>query len=132
MSDEVIGLQDLINNLGKLPLALGTQKNILARAGRAGGEVILEAFKQKAPRSDEAPHAADSGVVVVSDQTADGCIVKVGPSKKGFYLTFQEFGTAHHSAQPSLRPAFDEKQEEAKRVVGEVIGREIESEMAKR
>lgn len=34
-------------------------------------------------------------------------IVKVGPSKKEFWGMFQEFGTAHHAAQPWMAPAWD-------------------------
>lgn len=34
--------------------------------------------------------------------------VAVGPSKRGWYGSMQEFGTAHHAAQPFARPAFDQ------------------------
>lgn len=35
--------------------------------------------------------------------------------KKGdpFYGLFQEFGTAHHAAQPFMRPAFEQSKEQA-------------------
>lgn len=34
-------------------------------------------------------------------------VVEVGPTKRAFYGRFQEFGTAHHKAQPFMRPTWD-------------------------
>lgn len=130
MLEDIHGLQDLLKKLDDLG-SLVKSKNVIARALRAGAEPIREEAGRRAPRGDEAPHAADTMTTVVSDQTAEGAIAKVGPSKAGFYLSFHEWGTAHMSAQPFLRPAFDEKQDEALKLVGEELGRQIEKEMAK-
>lgn len=40
--------------------------------------------------------------------------------------SFQEFGTAHHAAQPFLRPAADEQHDKAVAIIGEVLAAEIE------
>jgi HK97 gp10 family phage protein len=44
--------------------------------------------------------------------------VAVGPTKDYFYGYFQEFGTAHHGAQPWARPGFDEGKDEALAIIG--------------
>ena len=130
MAEEVVGLQDLLKKLEDLP-SLVSAKNAIARSLRKGAEPIRVEAGRMAPRSDEAPHLADTMVIQVSEQTADGAVAKIGPSKKGFYGTFQEFGTINHSAQPFLRPAFDARQSEALKIVGEVLAAEIEKAMKK-
>lgn len=146
-SDEfVTGLSDLVDNLNSLPLALGTQKNILARAGRQGGEPIRARAAELAPVYDGAARPQkrrgktymlvpgtlrESMSIVVADQSAVGVTVKIGPSRPGFYGGPLEWGGAHQAAEPFLRPAFDEKLDEAVAIIGFVLGSEIEKALLK-
>lgn len=134
MAEDVQGLQQLVNNLGDLPLALGTQKNLIVRALRAGAEPIRARAEELAPDDPTTPGSRikEGMMITVSDQTADGAIAMVGPSRKGFVGQFAEFGTGRQAADPFLRPAFDEQQEEALGIVGEILAQGIEKELAKR
>jgi HK97 gp10 family phage protein len=51
--------------------------------------------------------------------------VAVGPTKAGFYGSFQEFGTAHHAAQPFARPAFDLTAQQSLQILVAVMWREL-------
>lgn len=86
-------------------------KNGLSAAALAAGEVIREAAAAKAPR--RTGFLADE--IVVGEPVTDGgrVSVAVGPSEDAFYGIFQEVGTAHHAAQPFLRPAIDENGDRA-------------------
>lgn len=52
-------------------------------------------------------------------------MMHVGPDAKHFYGSLQEFGTSHHKAQPFMRPAWDEKQDEALEIIKRELGGEI-------
>lgn len=52
-------------------------------------------------------------------------VMHVGPDYKQFHSTLQEFGTAHHPPQPFMRPAFDEKKNEALDIIKRDLGDEI-------
>lgn len=129
MADETIqGLQDLLKKMDDLPLVL--KKTLIVRALRKGAEPIRAEAERRAPW--DTGGLAESMMITVSDQTAEGAIAKIGPSRKEFHGGFNEFGTAHMAAQPFLRPAFDEMQAEALRILGEDLAEGIEREMAKR
>ena|ERR1051325_3956375 len=129
---DVEGLQELLTAMDGLPLAL--QKNLIVRALRKGAEPIREQAEALAPDDPTTPGSRikESMTTTVSDQTADGAIAKIGPSRKGFMGKFAEFGTAHQSAEPFLRPAYDEKIEEAVKLISENLAEGIEREWAKR
>ncbi len=115
-------------------------------------EVAIEALKEAAepiralasalaPRSNQAPHLADN--IIVSETTrvrgfggsgrwrdVDPFVstVAIGPSYRPediFYGQFQEFGTAHHAAQPFLRPAFDVMRSRVPKMIAASLGRAI-------
>ncbi len=149
MTDEAVkGLSDLIGKMNDLPLALGTQKNILVRAARKGGEVIRQKAEDRAPvyQGEERIQkrgkkefklipglTRDNEIIVVSEQTATGCVLKIGPYKPAFYSKWEEFGAPGHG-QPAhawLRPALDETADQALSDIGGFLGPEIEKEMAK-
>ncbi len=110
-----------------MPAKLGTKKNIIVRSLRKGGEVIRVRAEQLAPVLTG--NLKESMMVTVSDQTADSAVAKIGPSRKGFYGQFPEFGTINQSADPFLRPAFDSQREQAVKVIGEELARQIEREL---
>lgn len=124
----VEGMDALLKSMSDLPLAL--QKTLIVRALRKGAEPIRARAEELAPRDEG--QLQESMTITVTDQTADGAIAKIGPSRKGFYGHIVEFGKANNPAQPFLRPAADERTEEAARLCGEILGEGIEKEFAKR
>ena len=133
MSEDIHGLSQLVNNLNDLPLALGTQKNLIVRALRAGAEPIRARAAEMAPDDPTTPWSRikENMMITVSDQTANGAVAKIGPSRKGFVGQFSEWGTSRQSAKPFLKPAYDEKLDEAVRIIGETLADGIEKEMKK-
>ena len=129
----VNGLDELLAKLGEME-SLVTQKRIVARAVRAGAEPIRARAEELAPDDPTTPGSRikEGMMITVTEQTATEAIGKIGPARFAFFGTFQEFGTAHLAAQPFLQPAFDEKQDEALKIMGEMLAEEIESAARKR
>lgn len=122
------GLDELLASMEALPYSM--QKNIIVRALRKGAEPIRERAEELAPFLTGT--LKESMMITVSDQTADGATAKIGPSRKGFYGQFEEFGTARQRAEPFLRPAFDEKVKEAMQLAGEELASQIERSFRRR
>lgn len=142
----VTGLSDLVDRLNQLPLALGTQKNIIARNLRLGSMVIRDEASRLAPVYDGFVRVQkrrgkaftlvpgklrDTMLVVVKDQTATGATAWIGVAAGAWYGSKEEFGTGRQAATPFLRPALDAKIDEAVAVIGYGIGSDIEKQMAK-
>jgi HK97 gp10 family phage protein len=126
--EDVQGLQGLLSKLGDLE-SLVAQKRIVARAVRSGCVPIQERAQELAP---DDPTTAGSQIKenitsAVTEQTATSAIGKIGPSRKGFVGQFAEYGTAHQSAEPFMRPAWDEKIGEALQIMGETLAEEIKT-----
>ncbi len=51
--------------------------------------------------------------------------VAIGPTRKGYYGSFQELGTKHHAAQPFARPAFDGHVQTSLDILAAAIWREL-------
>lgn len=146
MSEEIQGLNGLVEKLNALPLALGTQKNIIARALRAGAEPIENRASELAPIY-EGPIKVQKRrgksftlvpgklkktmMTVVADQTATGAVARIGPARGAFYGVFEEFGAYGKPGDSFLRRAYDEKLDEAVAIIGYKIGAEIEKELAR-
>lgn len=93
---------------------------------REGAEPMRQRMAELAPHEPGKPDLKDTMTV----STARGedireVAVAVGPSKVGFYGSFQEFGTVHHSAQPFARPAFDAVSPESLRIISAALWREL-------
>ena len=101
-----------------------TRKGKLERAALAGGRVISYEAERRAPR-DTGRAAKTIRARHVSSGRGVAHIV-VGPSSKGYYLMYSEFGTSKMRAKPFLRPAFDEKQREAIQAMANEYKRIIE------
>jgi len=128
-ADETIqGLQALMATLGNLPSALD-QKQILAKALRVGAEPIRARAAELAPLG-ETGKLREEMMISVQQQVASSAVAKIGPARLEFYGQFSEFGDSRQSAHPFLRPALDEKQEEALRIVGEELAAAILRELA--
>jgi HK97 gp10 family phage protein len=58
-------------------------------------------------------------------------VTQVGPTKAAGQGILQEFGTAHHPAQPWFRPTWDAYGEQAAQEIADVLAREIEKTRAR-
>lgn len=108
---------ELSRRLNQLPLELS--QRVRLEALKTAAEPIRAHAASLAPRDEHAdsPHLADNIVIgAVSERKLEArgregeTVVEVGPAQKPsdhFYGYFQEYGTAHHPAQPFMRPAFD-------------------------
>jgi HK97 gp10 family phage protein len=111
------------------PFAEGDlQGNIIASArginagAQAFGAALRAGLGQAAARS--AARDANRG--------ARGSVeIAVGPTKAVGQGLLQEFGTVHHPAQPFLRPAFDEKGQDALDHIAEALTVEIDRAVAR-
>ena len=114
---------------------------VLATALVEGAEPIKEDAQQRASqhrgprRRPETPPLQDTIRTEVGRIDEDSAEVRVGTNKKTAHL--REFGHAKAGggtvpAYPFLRPAADEHAEEAVKVIGETLGREIEKAFAAR
>jgi HK97 gp10 family phage protein len=68
-------------------------------------EDIAAREKASGPRGDHGGKHAIDTIEVTQGQTDSEFFVDVGPSKRGFYLAFSEFGTRHQPPRPFMRPA---------------------------
>src|SRR5712691_11810040 len=85
---------------------------VLRRAGREAADVWIKAIEARAPELTgflkthiEMGTRANGG--------DDGKLtVFVGPDKRAYYGSFQEFGTRFQPAKPFMRPAFEQTKEQ--------------------
>lgn len=97
---------------------------------RAGGEIMAQAMREKAPFDDEKTegvHLRDD-IKVSGVRRKDGLkYVLVGPGKKtGWRAHFPEFGTVKARAQPFVYPAFHEKKDETLQKIAEEFRKGLE------
>lgn len=120
------GGKELMQALEQLPLR--TSNRFVREALVEAAEPMRDRMEALAPVSDEAPHLKN--VIVISKartEDAREMAVAVGPTKKGFYGSFQELGTAHHGPQPFARPAFDQTWLQSLALLGSILWRELAS-----
>lgn len=103
---------------------------VAARLQREGLEEAAEPMRRamgaKAPRRPPHPDMADQIVTQrVRGTDAQEVAIAVGPAKRFFYGSFQEFGTVRHGAQPFARPAFDENWQKSLAILGAAMWREL-------
>lgn len=71
---------------------------------------MKRSMEMKAPHEPGKPDLKDSITISrTKGEDRQEMAVAVGPSRAGWYGSFQEFGTAHHAPQPFVRPAFEEQ-----------------------
>lgn len=113
-------------------LAEETAREHMREAALAGGEVIRAEAESKAPRKSGT--LAGSIKTEIRKQTRSRVEIHVGPGAKGWYGRLVEDGHAivvngakigDVPPHPFLRPAFDEKVDEAQRVVEEELRRRL-------
>jgi HK97 gp10 family phage protein len=90
----------------------------------AGRAAFAAAMREGATRAEagQAARAANSA----AGGAGRHAVVHVGPTKRAFHGTWQEFGTAHHATQPFMRPAWDELAQPMVGMVAETLAEEIE------
>jgi HK97 gp10 family phage protein len=91
-------------------LSTRVSRSVQREALRDVAEPLATTMTRLAPRSDTAPHMADT--ITVSNargETATAVAVAVGPSKEGWYGSFAELGTSREAPRPFARPALDQQ-----------------------
>lgn len=111
---EFTGGQELQKALDSLPARVS--KRFQLEALEHAAEPMRRQMEMLAPVEPGKPDLRDT-IVISRARGVDAkeTLVAVGPSRKGWYGSFQEFGTAHHAPQPFVRPAFAQKAGEAMR-----------------
>lgn len=112
------GGRELAAALGQLSGRVS--KRIQREALVMAADPMRKAMAQKAPHEPGKPDLRDTMTISnARGQDSNEVAIAVGPSKAGFYGSFQEFGTARHGAQPFARPAFDETANAALQVIAD-------------
>lgn len=121
-SIQIQGAKALDAALGQL--ADHIQAEILTLAAKAGAEVLQAGMARRAPRRTG---ELAEGIGIKVQETAEGALVDIGPTKEAFYGMFQELGTVRHAAHPFMRPTMDEDGAAAVAEVARVLKAEIET-----
>ena len=116
-------------------LAEETARKHMREAALEGAEVIRVEAAEKAPRKTGT--LAEDIQKEIKKQTKSRVEIHVGPGKKGWYGRLVEEGHAivrdkkvvgHVSPKPFLRPAFDEKTDEAQNVIAAELRRRLKAD----
>lgn len=107
------GLDELRNRLKSFASPEPIVKNALEKSG----EHLRGAIEDSTPVRTGALKAA-----IVKGEVMDGKI-QIGPSQQGpaFRAHFLEFGTSKMSAQPFMRPAFEQQKSKIEQIMAEEI-----------
>ncbi|MCG8670208.1 MAG: HK97 gp10 family phage protein [Pseudomonadales bacterium] len=143
---KIEGLKELDEVLKKLPAKMqaSSQRNSL----RAAARVIQKEMKNKAPVRSRDAVVYDSrgnirepgflknkGIIITRGRTPGNSKelyrIRVGISREAFYGMFPELGTRHQPAQPYLRPAWEEKKEEALATLVKKLAAELQKNAKK-
>ena len=120
------GGADLAKALSQLSARVSTR--LLRESLVESAEPMQERMSELAPFDPEDPptHLREEIVVqVIRGEDRREVAVAVGPSKRAFYGGLQEFGTAHHAAQPFARPAFDQTWLQSMQILSSSLWREL-------
>lgn len=90
----------------------------------AGKAAFAEAMREGATRA-EAGQAARAANAAAGGKGRHA-VVQVGPTHRGFYGLFGEFGTAHHPPHPFMRPAWDQLSGSMGDMVRDALAEEIQ------
>lgn len=120
-----------MTDLEQLPLTVA--RKFIVRALREASEPIAEQIRDEAPDDPTTPGSQISENIGtnVADQTSTGAVSYIGPTRNAFFAGFHEFGTAFMTSRPFIAPAFEEKHEEALRIIADSLGDDIERELKK-
>ena len=113
----ISGLDELKRKL--IAVANKTRGKFVVSALAAGAAEVLEEAQRLAPF--DTGELAQDIQTRVAKRSSTMAVVLVGNTRRIYYAHMQEFGTAHHAAQPYLRPAFDAKKVKAFETIGAVF-----------
>lgn len=119
-SMQLDGVDGLIKNLEAVSDNIAKD---LAKAVKAGGKIVRDEAKAKAPVDTGA--LRDNMTMTVREKDRSQVEVDVGPGKKQYYGIFLEHGTSNMAAKPFLRPAFDENRDKAQKAIADEIEKAI-------
>jgi HK97 gp10 family phage protein len=85
---------------------------VLRRAGREAGDVWIKAIEARAPELTGFLKTHIEMGTKAKGGDEGSLTVMVGPDKKAYYGSFDEFGTRFQPAKPFMRPAFEETKQE--------------------
>jgi HK97 gp10 family phage protein len=106
----ISGLDGLEQKLNQL--APKAARSAIRKAARQAGQIWQEAIKERVPvktgQEQESISVVTSAGAGEDDGTTGSVTVSVGPTKRGFYEQWQEFGSIHQPATPVLQPVADE------------------------
>ena len=108
-------------------LSARVSRRLLIEGLTESAEPMRDRMEDLAPRDPETPFDLKENIVIQRSlgQDAQEAAVIVGPTKRAYYGGLQEFGTAHHAAQPFARPAFDQTWRVCLAVLGSSLWREL-------
>jgi len=122
-SAKVEGMDDLVKKLRVMPDRI--QGRALMAAVEEGGEVAQEYAMALAPRGENNPHAFEFIAANVAASSPTFVQADVGPTGRGFYLTFHETGTRYMAPQPFMRQALESGESEILAAVAARLRREL-------
>ena len=148
---QIYGMEEFLSNVKTIKDQM--QEAVLKKAVTSGAALIKDAAVGLCPVGKEAreasrhwAHGEEGGTLVASKhggrypgQLRDSITMRVrlpgpgaagadvGPGPAGFYGTFLEFGTRKMAARPFMRPAVDEKGDEAAATVMEIMRQFLDS-----
>lgn len=121
ISVRIEGWEELERKLRQLGSTINEQE-LLENALMDGAEIMRDEIQATAPvRTGQ---LRDS--IEISKRGREKYSVRIGPSGKGFYGRYLEYGTSRLAARPFMRPAFDAVYGEAQRAIEAAIWREVE------
>lgn len=128
---------DLIKSLRQFPKNI--QRNVMVGATRAAANVVRDRARELVPKDTRELEKS-----IVSIRRSDRQFSSINPNTMTFSVTpsrggkydgwyghFIEFGTVNQSAQPFLRPAFEQSQDASLQASKEYIAKRIPEEVAK-
>lgn len=122
MAEFQVNIEPFRKDLQKLNFS--ARRPALVRALIAALQPPLELAEGLAPR-DTGQLAGDFVAQEAKSSDWNRIIVVLGVLLRSFYLFFQEYGTAHHPAQPSLGPAMERSIDEINDILADRIQKEI-------
>lgn len=132
---KVEGMEEIARTLRAIPTVV-TKAEIERMLLSEVAPPILNDMRAGAPRSagmghaGGGMHAADT-ITALPTPTKYADVgeaeVEIGPTKRGYYLQFLEWGTYRRPATPFMRPAWDAHADETPRRIGAGLWRIVQS-----
>lgn len=126
-SARLVGADAMVRVLRSMPKEVSDK--VVASAVRAGAAVVRKEAIARAPvRSGGRPKPGNlkkSIRALRTRKTEHDVTYLVGPTGRGFYGLFLEFGTSRQAKRPWLRPAFEATADRALATIGKTLGTKI-------